>query len=181
MPAGAAVGSLVGLAAAGLSPVNRAQRRALRGDIEKMEAGQLGLSAAERQQMVGEATRAASVQQQMQNAALQQMVAQNPAMAGKALAAQGQVAESGALAGSQAAQQANLLSTQLAEARRASILDRMNRQAQQNSASGQQIGGLAGQTAAQAVGMGLGGASTYYGTMAPQWLKTAQGAYGAGG
>jgi hypothetical protein len=166
MAVGQTVGSLAGLGIANLTPAARAQRRWLREDIEAYEKGDLGLSAAERQQMVGEAQRAASVQQQIQNAQLQAMVAQNPALAGKALASQGQIAETGALAGSQAAQAASALSQQLAEARRQRIRSNVTQQAAQQKAAGAEVGGAVGSAIEEAAPMALGAVLPGYGAAA---------------
>lgn len=151
------VGELAGAAVAGLAKPNRMYRQELRKDMAKLRSGDLGLSQAERQQFAADAARQAGAAQQVQSAELARLTKSDPSMTGKALQAQGDIAEAGALARSSAAKQASSISAQLAQTRRDAIMGRMQQQAMQNKALG---GGVGRSLGAAARGGGGGGSTT---------------------
>lgn len=144
MSAFGTAGSLAGTIAAGLSYTNRKKRQNLRDMQKQYEAGTLGPSMAERDQWAQGAAQQAGVAQAQQNQMMAQQLGGTPQQ-GKAIAVQGQLAQNTAMARSQASNQANIAGAQMAEAKRQELFGRQAQQAQQNLASGQQIGQQAGE------------------------------------
>lgn len=157
--AGGAVGPIVGER----GMYGRAYRKAAKQDIARLQSGELGLSAAEKQQMLGGAARAMQAQTKDQEAMINRQAA---AQGGFGRSGASQLASTGlqtakAEGAAQAAGKVEQLSTQKALAERNAILARLKQQRDTRA----QEWGAKGPAVAQGVQTGIDAGMQTYGSV----------------
>lgn len=123
----------------GVSARNRANELLL-SDLQKMQSGNLGLTNAQKRQMVSNAQTSAGQQIQAQQADLaRQAMAAGPAWSGQYAAAQQNLGQQAANAGAQAAVSADQLSAQLAAQQEAYIRSQLDAQKERQRQNAQYV------------------------------------------
>lgn len=135
--------------ASSMSKSNRAARKIDHADTKALQEGKLGMSEAQKQQMAAGAQMAAQAQQATAKDAIQQAAAASGGQSAASMQALGALGKGAADAGANAAMQANQLSTQQANDRRAQIIARIAARNAKQGAQAQQAGALTQQNIAQ--------------------------------
>jgi hypothetical protein len=144
LAAAPALMSAAGTGISKLSYANRKNRQLLKQDVKDMEAGKLGLSAAEKRERLAMASKAIRAQSDAARAAQARMLASGAISEGAATSMSGRQAAGDAAALGAAGGDIQRQSDAQAQSRRASILQRLGQQAAQNTATGAAIGAAAG-------------------------------------